>query len=75
MNDAVDKRISELESRVAFQDDTVLRLNDIVAAQQADIDRLQMHIRDLASVLRNMRDNMNSGGDESPPDSERPPHY
>jgi len=71
---SIDKRLETLESRLAFQDDTVNSLNAIVAAQQLDIDRLQLQVKELASVLRSMRDEFSSAGGGASED-ERPPHY
>lgn len=72
MND--DKRLADLESRLAFQDDTVNSLNEIVSQQQLDIDRLRLQVKELASVLRAMRDEFSSGGAAAAAD-EPPPHY
>lgn len=69
-----DTRLAELESRLAFQDDTVNSLNAIVAAQQLDIDRLKLQVKELASALRSVRDEYSSAGGGSLED-ERPPHY
>ena len=69
-----DPRLAELESRLAFQDDTVNSLNAIVAAQQLDIDRLKLQVRELAASLRSMRDDYSGAGGGSVED-ERPPHY
>ncbi len=71
---SVDERLAELESRLAFQDDTVHSLNAIVAAQQLDIDRLKLQVKQLASALRTMRDDFGGAGGGSIED-ERPPHY
>ncbi len=69
-----DARFAELESRLAFQDDTVNSLNAIVAAQQLDIDRLKLQVKELASALSSVRDEYSSAGGGSLED-ERPPHY
>ena len=35
------ERVDELESRLAFQDDTIQALNDVIAAQQLELGRLR----------------------------------
>ena len=38
----LEARVMDLESRLAFQDDTIQALNDVLVAQQNAVDRLQM---------------------------------
>ncbi|SDI28871.1 SlyX protein [Pseudomonas flavescens] len=45
---AFEDRIVELESRQAFQDDTIQALNDALVEQQKLIERLQLHMQALA---------------------------
>ncbi|MBO4969440.1 MAG: SlyX family protein, partial [Pseudomonas sp.] len=40
----LEARVMDLESRVAFQDDTIQALNDVLVAQQNAVDRLQMQM-------------------------------
>ena len=46
-----ESRLTELEIRVAFQEDTIAQLNDALVAQQMRIDatehRLEMHIESM----------------------------
>ena len=58
------ERMDELESRLAFQDDTIQALNDVIAAQQLELGRLRRSLELLAPQLPD------GGGDEAPP-----PHY
>ncbi len=37
-------RVTELESRLAFQDDTIETLNDILVTQQRAVERLQLQM-------------------------------
>ena len=37
-------RVNDLESRLAFQDDTIETLNDILVTQQRAVERLQMQM-------------------------------
>jgi SlyX protein len=42
-------RVMDLESRLAFQDDTIETLNDILVAQQRAVERLQLQ---MAALLK-----------------------
>lgn len=37
-------RVNDLESRLAFQDDTIETLNDILVTQQRAVERLQLQM-------------------------------
>lgn len=63
-------RVVELESRLAFQDDTIATLNDVVVEQQRAIERLQMQIAVLARRQEEMAGQFGIAEDEAPP-----PHY
>ena len=38
---SLEARVTELESRLAFQDDTIQALNDVLVTQRRELDRLQ----------------------------------
>lgn len=63
------ERIIELEKRSAFQEDAIAQLNDVVIAQQRQIDELTKQVAFLREAL--------SGGDlvKRPEDEIPPPHY
>ena len=63
-------RIIELETRQAFQDDTIQALNDVVAEQGQIIDRLQLQMAELIKRYEEMVGQYGSEGEEAPP-----PHY
>lgn len=65
------QRIAELETQLAFQEDTVQTLNDIVARQQLQIDKLEHEVRTLQAQLQQLSDAMNRPQAEEAP----PPHY
>ncbi|MCC2639218.1 MAG: SlyX family protein [Moraxellaceae bacterium] len=68
----MDARLTNLETKVAFQDDLVESLNGIVAAQQQQIELLQQQVQILYDQLRSLSpSNIESAGGEE----ERPPHY
>jgi SlyX protein len=60
----------ELQTQLAFQEDTLQALDDVVTSQQQSIDRLMQLQRRLERQLAEL-----AGTDESAPADERPPHY
>ncbi len=69
-----DKQIIELESRLAFQEHSLVELNEIVTDQQGQIDRLLAAVELLDARLSLMATER-SGETESRPEDEKPPHY
>lgn len=63
-------RVIELESRLAFQDDTIATLNDVVVEQHKAIERLQLQVAVLARRQEEMAGQFGISEDEAPP-----PHY
>lgn len=49
-----DERIIELETRQAFQDDTIQALNDVVIEQGRVIERLQLQMAELIKRYEEM---------------------
>ena len=66
-------RIDELESRLAFQDDLIESLNDVVTRQDRDLAMLTLRLQELASKINEIGDA--SAAASPSPDSEVPPHY
>lgn len=66
----IDERINELESRLAFQDDTIQALNDELVVQQCLIERLQMQVAALAKRQDEVSSQFGLAESEAPP-----PHY
>ena len=66
----IDARLTELEIKASFSEDTLDRLNEVVVRQQAQIDAL---LRQLAAV----REQIPADGQESLRSlrDELPPHY
>ncbi|HEN8714145.1 MULTISPECIES: SlyX family protein [Pseudomonas] len=65
-----ESRIVELETRQAFQDDTIQELNDVVVEQGRVIQRLQLQVAELIKRYEEMVGQYGSEGEEAPP-----PHY
>ena len=65
-------RVEELESRLAFQDDLIESLNEVVARQDKEIVLLTKRLQELMERLNDL-DSATSGG--TPEGHEVPPHY
>ena len=63
------ERIDTLETRIAYQDDTIETLNQTITAQWKQIDALTRQLAELKERLQDAESN--AGG----PINERPPHY
>lgn len=67
----VEERLVELETRVAFQDDLLRKLDDIVSRQSIELDSLILQVRRLQEQLEGMEPpHLKSQAEETPP-----PHY
>lgn len=66
-----DERLIELETRIAYQDETLRELNEAVSRQQLDIARLERQVLALQSRLAAL---VEASGREAP-GHEPPPHY
>lgn len=66
----VEQKLIDLEERVAFQEDTINKLDDAMADQQKQLLDLTRQVQLLAEQLRKVE----QGLPEAPQD-EKPPHY
>ncbi|MDD1014733.1 SlyX family protein [Pseudomonas rubra] len=66
----LEARVTELESRLAFQDDTLLTLNDVLVEQQRVVERLQLQMAALLKRYEEMVGQYGASEEEAPP-----PHY
>ena len=66
------QKMIELETRLACQEDTLNALNDIVAQQQLQIDRLEKTSKSIVDRIRKQSTIMNLGYEHA---DEKPPHY
>jgi SlyX protein len=64
-------RLIDLETRLAYQDETLRVLSDTVARQQREIDRLESLYRQVLDRLKSQRDGLSPNTS----DEELPPHY
>jgi SlyX protein len=65
------ERIDELESRIAFQDDLIESLNEVVARQDREIARLARRVADLEGKVEDIAAAAPASGEGHEP----PPHY
>lgn len=65
--------VTELQSRVTFQEDTLQTLNRIIAAQDAKITRLQKQVQLLNDKLKDLVNTIDQGAGSN--EQEPPPHY
>jgi SlyX protein len=61
----------ELQTQLAFQEQTIAELNDVMISQQKQIDLLRLEIKLLKDKLGGLEDRIETG----PPQDEKPPHY
>ncbi|WP_233520550.1 SlyX family protein [Flocculibacter collagenilyticus] len=67
----LEQRIEELESKLAFQDDTINQLNDEIAHHQEKLQLLQKQIELLGKKFKETHSSTITTAEEEPP----PPHY
>jgi len=65
----LEERVMELESRQAFQDDTIQALNDVLVTQQRALDRMQLQ---MAALIKRQEE---MGGQGEFEEDAPPPHY
>ncbi|RPG23437.1 MAG: SlyX family protein [Gammaproteobacteria bacterium TMED92] len=63
------ERISELETRLEFQDETIAQLNDALIAQQKRLDDLEKRLQQLVAHIKTMQ------AKDEPKLEPPPPHY
>ncbi len=67
----LEERVIELETKVAFQDDTIQKLNEVVIEQEKSIELLTRQAAELIVRLKELTpSNIASETEETPP-----PHY
>lgn len=67
---SLEGRVTELESRLAFQDDTIQSLNDVLVAQQRALDRLQQQMAAMLKRQEELGSQFDTFEEDAPP-----PHY
>lgn len=64
------EELIELQTQLAFQDETITELNDVLTNQQQQIDVLKLEITLLKEKIEGLED-----ASENSPRNEKPPHY
>jgi SlyX protein len=67
---SLEERVTDLESQLAFQDDTIQSLSDVLATQQRSVERLQLQMAALLKRQEEMAGQFATFEEETPP-----PHY
>lgn len=66
-----DDRLMDIETKLAFQENTIEELNSVVIEQQTEIDRLRNAVEYLLDKVQQISDTRM----ERAPSNEKPPHY
>ncbi|MDR6916107.1 SlyX protein [Pseudomonas sp. 3296] len=67
---SLEDRVTDLESQLAFQDDIIQSLSDVLATQQRAVERLQLQMAALLKRQEEMAGQFETFEEEAPP-----PHY
>ncbi|EKG32973.1 SlyX family protein [Pseudomonas avellanae] len=67
---SLEERVMELESRMAFQDDTIQALNDVLVKQRREFDHLQQQMAAMTKRQEEMGSQFDTFEEDAPP-----PHY
>lgn len=70
---ALTQRLDDLETQLAFQDDTIDALEQLVREQNIELQTMQRYLRLLAEKVAPLDDSESS--EQFNPADERPPHY
>lgn len=68
---SVEERLIHLETTVAFQEDLLSKLNELVSKQQLELHQLERLLEELRAQLRELQPSTVRDAAEEPP----PPHY
>ncbi|PBQ20738.1 hypothetical protein CCL09_02385 [Pseudomonas congelans] len=67
---SLEERVMELESRMAFQDDTIQALNNVLVKQRRELDHLQLQMAAMLKRQEEMGSQFETFEEDAPP-----PHY
>lgn len=64
----MEQRLTDIEIRMEYQDRTIAELNDVLIAQQSQMDAM-------AADIAKLRNRLEGGDPGFGPANEKPPHY
>lgn len=67
----MENKIIDLQTKLAFQDETINELNEVITDQQNQLDKLREDIRLLGLRISSIAESSNVSDEKEPP----PPHY
>lgn len=67
----MEERLNALETKIAYMENSIAELNEVLVEQQKDLDG---HTKKIDTLIRLFRELKEGDGDDSPHDI-RPPHY
>lgn len=70
----IEEQLIDVQTRVAYQEDTLAQLNDVITKQDAEIVQLKQQMRLLAQRLDELARDP-AQGSETDITNDRPPHY
>jgi SlyX protein len=71
-NSDLEQRLDELESRLAFQDDLIESLNEVITRQDREITNMASQLKDLFTRVSEQAETATPG---TTAEHEIPPHY
>jgi len=69
-----EERFVDIESKIAFQENTISELNEAILRQQKEIAQLGKQVEALSENQKSMSEVISRAG-EGDPREEKPPHY
>ena len=70
-----EQRLISIETKIAYQEDTIAQLNDVVCQQQNQIDALERLTQQLLGRVRDLSESASQSANAFSATDERPPHY
>lgn len=70
-----EQRLITIETKIAYQEDTITQLNDVICRQQSQIDALERLTHQLIGRVQDLSAIASQSSGEFSQGDERPPHY
>ncbi|NOQ14381.1 MAG: SlyX protein [Methyloprofundus sp.] len=71
----MEQRVITIETKLAYQEDTIAQLNEVICRQQDQIDALERLTQQLLGRVRDLSETATQSGGAFSAADERPPHY